>query len=76
MSEQELNKIIAKNISYYLESSGKTQLDLATYMGVSQASVSNWCKGIKIPRMDKIDKICSFFHILQKLNKEKKGDFT
>ena len=33
MSEQELNKIIAKNISYYLESSGKTQLDLATYMG-------------------------------------------
>ncbi len=65
MSEQELNKIIAKNISYYLESSGKTQLDLATYMGVSQASVSNWCKGIKIPRMDKIDKICSFFHILR-----------
>ena len=30
MSEQELNKIIAKNISYYLESSGKTQLELAT----------------------------------------------
>ena len=65
VSVVKLNKIIAKNISYYLESSGKTQLDLATYMGVSQASVSNWCKGIKIPRMDKIDKICSFFHILR-----------
>ena len=31
-------------------------------MGVSQATVSNWCKGIKTPRMDKIDKICEFFN--------------
>ena len=61
MSEQEINKIISERISYYLEKNGKTQLQLADYMNVSQATVSNWCKGVKMPRMDKIDKICAFF---------------
>jgi len=63
MSEQEINLIIANNISHHLSRCGKTQVDLADYMNVSQATVSNWCKGIKLPRMDKIDKICDFFHI-------------
>lgn len=63
MSENELNKIIAKNISEQLEKHNKTQLDLAEYMDVSQATVSNWCKGIKMPRMSKIDMICEFFSI-------------
>lgn len=63
MSEEKLNLIIAKNISRYLDSHNKTQNDLAQYMGVTQATVSNWCKGIKVPRMSKIDKICSYFNI-------------
>lgn len=63
MSEKELNLIIAKNISKYLEIQSKTQTDLAEYIGVSQATVSNWCKGVKMPRMSKIDMICKFFSI-------------
>lgn len=63
MNNQEINKIIAENLSSLLEKSGKTQLDLADYMGVSQATISNWCKGVKLPRMDKIDRICDFFSV-------------
>lgn len=63
MGEKKLNSIIANNISKYLEMQSKTQSDLAEYMGVSQATVSNWCKGIKMPRMTKIDMICDFFSI-------------
>ncbi len=63
MSEQELNKIITKKINYYMELNGTTQKELAEYMNVSQATISNWQKGIKTPRMSKIDKICSFFNI-------------
>ena len=63
MSEQEINEIIAKNLTKFLNRSGKSQIDLAEYMEVSQATVSNWCKGLKLPRMDKIDKICSFFNV-------------
>lgn len=62
MPESEINRIIAKNINRFLNARNKTQVDLAEYMGVSQATVSNWCKGIKTPRMDKIDKICEFFN--------------
>ena len=62
MPESEINKLIAKNINNFLNARNKTQVDLAEYMGVSQATVSNWCKGIKTPRMDKIDKICEFFN--------------
>lgn len=63
MSERELNNIIARNITKQLEIHNKTQLDLAEYMNVTQATVSNWCQGIKMPRMTKIDMICSFFSI-------------
>ena len=65
MSENELNMLIAARIQHYLEAKNKTQADLAEYMGVSQATVSNWCNGIKMPRMDKIDKICEFFGVVR-----------
>lgn len=61
MSEQEINRIIAENIVRYMEKKGLSQIDVAAYCGVSQASVSNWCKGVKMPRMDKIDKLCELF---------------
>lgn len=63
MSEQDINRLIAKKLSYYMNINDKSQQDLADYIGVTQATVSNWCKGLKMPRMDKIDKICSFFNI-------------
>ncbi len=63
MDENEINSIIASNITKQLELHNKTQLELAEYMGVSQATVSNWCKGIKMPRMTKIDLLCKYFSI-------------
>lgn len=61
MSEQEINRIIAENIVRFMDKKGLSQLDVAEHCGVSQASVSNWCKGVKMPRMDKIDKMCELF---------------
>mgnify|MGYP002529275302 CR=1 FL=1 len=63
MSEKEINEIICKKLNYYMKLNNTTQTKLADYMGVSVATVSNWCKGIKTPRMSKVDKICEFFHI-------------
>ena len=62
MSDKAINDIIAFNLNRLLELTGKNQADLATYMEVSQATVSNWCKGIKSPRMDKLDRICVFLN--------------
>lgn len=61
MSEQELNRIIGENILKYIELRGYTQADVAEYVGVSEAAVSQWCKGKKLPRMSKIDMLCKMF---------------
>jgi len=63
MREEDIDKIIARNISSYLAESGRDQQDFADYMNVSQATISYWCKGNKLPRMNKIDQICSYFNI-------------
>lgn len=65
MSEQEkrINKTIAESITRLLRQKNRTQLELAEFLGVTQATVSNWCTGVKMPRMDKIDAICSYFGV-------------
>ena len=37
--------------------------DLADYVGVSANTVTSWCAGQKVPRMDKLDMICNFFRV-------------
>ena len=56
------NEVFANRLQYYMDLNGMTQKDLAEKIGVSEASASNWIKGIKIPRADKVDKICSIFN--------------
>ncbi len=59
MSERDL--IIANNISKQIEKKGLTQAQVADFVGVKESSVSMWCHGKNIPRMDKIDKLCELF---------------
>ncbi len=63
MSEQDFNKLFSKNLNYYLNFNNKTQLDLANHLKVSTSAVSAWCRGIKTPRMDKVDAMCKYFGI-------------
>ncbi len=48
------------NLNYYLEKSGHTQLELSEAIGVSTATVSEWCNGKKLPRMNKIEEIANW----------------
>ena len=54
---------VSRNITQLLEKTGKTQLDLAESVGVTQAAVSNWCRGDKMPRISKLDRIAEFFGV-------------
>ena len=66
MPNEELEKlkdIFAKNLKKYLEINGKNQVDLTNYMGVSPSTVSDWCNGAKMPRMDKIQAICNWLQV-------------
>ncbi len=63
MSEKEFGIIFAKNLNSYMELHDETQASIAKAIGVSPATVSNWCNAIKLPRMDKVDRLCAHFGI-------------
>ena len=63
MSEKEFNQVFANNLIKYLELNDMSQNELARALDVSPTSVNNWCRGLKTPRMDKVDKICGLFRI-------------
>ena len=62
-NENTMKKTFTDNLNRLLRVRGITQAELATYMEVSNTMVNNWVKGYKVPRMDKVDKLCSFFKI-------------
>ncbi len=60
--ERKTNEHFAKNLCYFLDKYQYTQTAFAKQMNVSTATVSNWCNGLKSPRMDKIDHMCAIFN--------------
>lgn len=58
-----IRQTFAHNLSVYLALRNHSQNELAKYIGVSGTTVTNWVRGYKMPRMDKIDKICQFLTI-------------
>ena len=61
IDETKFNQIFARNLRYYLEKNHMSQIELSKKIGVGTTSVYNWCNGVKIPRMDKVDKMCQIF---------------
>lgn len=64
MDKQEsIRQIFSSNLQRLFDEKGYQKNALADFVGVSDNTVTNWTHGHKIPRMDKIDKICSFFSV-------------
>lgn len=63
MPEYETKKVFAQNLAYLLEINQETQAELASAMGVACSSVSGWCAGTKMPRMDKIEWLANHFGV-------------
>lgn len=61
MDETTFNSIFAKNLRHHLEISGISQVELSKKLNVGTTSVYNWCNGIKVPRMNKVDRMCQIF---------------
>lgn len=63
MNTSEYAQAFADRLRYYLKIKNMTQVELAEAVGVSQATVSFWCNGTKIPRPNKILDIANVFGI-------------
>ena len=61
IAEDKFRQMFCENLNRLIKEKNVTQRDVANFVGVSYPTVNHWVKGNKIPRMDKIDKLCSFF---------------
>lgn len=57
--------VLAKNLTYYVDRSGKTQKELSEIVGVATSTFNDWMKGKKYPRIDKIEILANYFGILK-----------
>lgn len=73
MSEDDYREVFSKNLNYYMHKNNVKQIDLVNTFHLSKSAISNWCNGIKIPRMDKIEMLADYFGITKSalLEKEK-----
>ena len=58
-----MNRTFSKALNYYLSLKGKTQQDLINDLQYSSSTVSQWCNGKNIPRMDRITDIATYLGI-------------
>lgn len=61
--DEKIRESFARNLRKYMDADGRKQIDLGKYMGVSSATVSDWCNGKKIPRIDKINSIANWLGV-------------
>lgn len=75
INESEFNKIFANNLNYLLSVNGKTKREVANDLKCGYTTVCEWCRGSKVPRMNKVDQLCTYFgckrsDLLEKRTKE------
>lgn len=63
MSEKDIRIIFANNLNYFLNLNQENQIDVANKLGISPSTFSSWCTGQKMPRMDKVEMLASYFKI-------------
>lgn len=55
-----MNEIFSHNLRNALYMAGKTQVELAKALNVTETSVSYWINGNSVPRPKKIEEICRY----------------
>lgn len=65
MDNAESRTVFAKNLTYYVERSGKTKKEIAEIIGVAASTFNDWTKGKKYPRINKIEMLADYFGVLK-----------
>ena len=55
-------KIFAHNLLLLMREYNQKQADVARVLGVSKATMSDYCNGKQMPRMDKLQQFADYFH--------------
>lgn len=57
--------IFAMNLKRYMQEKEKSRKEVSEAIGVSYYTFSDWVNGKKYPRMDKVERLASYFGILK-----------
>lgn len=61
--ERSQTEVFADNLSRILKEKSISQNQLSKKINVSAMSVNAWCRGISMPRNDKIDRMCQVLNV-------------
>ena len=64
MPDSEARSAFPKILKAYMDKNGYNQSDIARYLHVSKQTVSEWVKGNKFPRVDKMQALADLFGVL------------
>ena len=64
MPDSEARSAFPKILKSYMEKNGYNQSDIAKHLHVSKQTVSEWVKGKKFPRVDKMQELADLFGVL------------
>ena len=57
--------IFAKNLKRHMALNEKSRRDISEALGISYYTITDWVKGKKYPRMDKVEMLADYFGILK-----------
>lgn len=63
LDDEDIKKQFSRNLKKYLNLRGKTQADLMRDLKFNRGTISEWVRGNKYPRMDKVQKLAEYFGV-------------
>ena len=63
MSDLENRAIFSANLKRYMEQYDKSRVDICNDLGFKYSTFTDWVKGNKYPRIDKIEMLANYFGI-------------
>lgn len=63
MPDEERKTIFAKNFNEAMEKKGIRQIDIVKNLGFNSSTVSNWSKGVMLPRSDKLKVLSNYLGV-------------
>ena len=68
-------QVFSSNLKRYMVLKNKNRKDIATVLGISYFTVSDWVNGKKYPRMDKVELLANYFGVQKSDLIEESGSY-
>lgn len=77
MVDKTAREVFVKNLRHYMEEREVSQADIASRMGLTASTVSDWYKGKNYPRVDAMQRLATILDIsMRELTTETEEDFS